>query len=88
MLRLAVVIAAMIGPWVYGCSKERTVSCEPTERYSSASSIPPVRVPDDLSPPDESGSLRVPPASQGAGSRAAQPCLESPPDFFEQSESQ
>ena len=70
---------------LYGCGGERELTCEATERYSAAGSIPPVRIPDDLSPPDESESLRLPPPpsleSRMTGARRG--CLESPPDYFE-----
>jgi len=67
---------------LYGCGGESQLNCEATERYSAAGSIPPVRVPDDLSPPDESDSLRVPPPPQSRPA-LSQGCLESPPDYFE-----
>jgi hypothetical protein len=43
-----------------------------------------VRVPDDLSVPDESNSLRLPP-EEGAGGPARRDCLEAPPPFFQDS---
>jgi hypothetical protein len=66
-----------------GCSRKESMTCAPTERYSTAQSVQPVQIPDDLSPPDESGALRLPP-DVGASRRAATepPCLESPPSFF------
>ena len=65
----------------------RGLRCEPSERYSGAASIPPVRVPDDLSVPDESNSLRLPPPSAGEEATAAERGLSrsSPPPFFEDS---
>ena len=64
-----------------GCSRERTVDCEPTERYSTARSVAPVQIPDDLSPPDEADALRWPPVAP-APRDASQACLEVPPAFF------
>ena len=64
MLR-SVVAGVMIASAVCGCRGEAELRCEPTERYTGAASIPPVRVPDDLSVPDESNSLRLPPPSAG-----------------------
>jgi hypothetical protein len=65
-----------------GCSREPTRNCEPSERYSTAGSAPPVQVPDDLSPPDERDALRLPDVD-AALSRTGLPesCLETPPPF-------
>jgi hypothetical protein len=63
------------------CSRDHTLACEPTERYISATSSPPVQIPDDLSPPDESESLRLPPEG-GAASPRSGSCLETPPGFY------
>lgn len=69
-----------------GCSRTETGPCEPEPRYSTARSAPPVQIPDDLSPPDESGALRLPPgASTAGGSVTAGDCLETPPSFFGES---
>ncbi len=77
---LAVVACALSG-----CGRDHTVACEATERYSTAVSAPPVRIPDDLSPPDETNSLRLPAEAGPAPAPAAaltRPCLESPPGFY------
>jgi hypothetical protein len=63
------------------CSRDHTLACEPTERYISATSSPPVQIPDDLSPPDESESLKLPPEGGTAAPRS-RPCLETPPGFY------
>jgi uncharacterized lipoprotein len=80
MLR-CLIAGALAASALSGCSGESTLNCETSERYAAARSVPPVRVPDDLSVPDETDSLRLPPApaADGAGER----CLETPPDFFE-----
>ena len=63
-----------------------TSPCEPDARYSAARSAPPVQIPDDLSPPDESDALRLPPDSGDAGAQpTAGDCLEAPPSFFGES---
>jgi uncharacterized lipoprotein len=71
--------------WLGGCSRDVGLRCEDPTRYTDSGEIPPVRIPDDLSPPDESESLRIPAPVEGdveqLGSRG--PCLESPPDFYE-----
>lgn len=57
------------------------MNCEAADRYARAGSSPPVRIPADLSPPDESDSLRVPPEALAASRSETQRCLESPPEF-------
>ena len=64
-----------------GCSREQTIDCEPTERYSTARSVSPVQIPDDLSPPDESDALRLPPVAGTAAEDSSRGCLEEPPPF-------
>ena len=68
-----------------GCSGEGGLSCVVDERYASSRTIPPLRIPDDLSPPDESEVLVIP--QTGADRRSEPPpgrqCLEAPPDFSE-----
>jgi hypothetical protein len=70
---------------VAGCSRMETSPCEPDVRYSAARSAPPVQIPDDLSPPDESDALRLPPDVGGSASLTAGECLETPPSFFGES---
>ena len=69
---------------IAGCSRQETTPCEPDARYSTARSAPPVQIPDDLSPPDESDAIRLP-SEVGAVAVAAitaGECLEAPPPFF------
>lgn len=63
-----------------GCSRQPTSNCEPVERYSTASSAPPIQIPDDLSPPNEADALRLPPGAV-ANVTPSDRCLESPPPF-------
>jgi hypothetical protein len=67
---------------IAGCSRQATTVCEPDTRYSTARSVPPVQIPDDLSPPDESDALRLPPAVGVSAPTVAGECLEAPPSFF------
>jgi hypothetical protein len=67
---------------IAGCSRQETVSCNTDLRYAVARSAPPVQIPDDLSPPNESDALRLPPDAGGSSSSTAGPCLQSPPSFF------
>lgn len=64
-----------------GCSREQTVACTPDARYSTARSAPPVQIPDDLSPPNESDALRLPPDVGATTTTAAGACLDTPPAF-------
>lgn len=65
-----------------GCSRESTVACTPDLRYVAARSAPPVQIPDDLTPPNESDALRLPPEVGAAAPGAAGGCLDAPPAFF------
>jgi hypothetical protein len=68
---------------VAGCSRQEATLCEPEARYSGARSAQPVQIPDDLSPPNESDAIRLPPDLGGATTVVtAGECLESPPSFF------
>ena len=79
-LALGVVFAGMILTTACGATR-----CEKPERYAGSGELPPVQVPDDLTPPDESRSLRIPPVSDKERRKVSRkgPCLESPPDYFE-----
>lgn len=70
-----------------GCRGDYGLRCEDTERYAGSAELPPVRVPDDLSVPDEAQALRIPQVAQSSPidqERAGQgACLESPPDYSE-----
>lgn len=66
---------------VTGCSRQPTSRCDSAARYSTARSVPPVQIPDDLSPPNEEEALRLPPDSGAQGAQPSQGCLESPPSF-------
>jgi hypothetical protein len=66
---------------VSGCSRQATTNCAPKERYSTARSAPPVQIPDDLSPPNESDALRLPPDPGAEVPATGGECLESPPPF-------
>ena len=71
--------------WFGSCSGGIGLRCEDPARYTDSGEIPPVRIPDDLSPPDESQSLRIPAPVEGDVEQLTSrgPCLESPPDFYE-----
>jgi hypothetical protein len=78
-------LLAGLAPVVAGCSRMETDPCAPDVRYATARSAPPVQVPDDLTPPDESEALRLPPDSFLGPPTTAGECLEKPPWFFGES---
>ena len=82
MLPYRVLLAASLAIAVTACGRENTIGCDATERYATAQSVQPVQIPDDLSPPDETAALRLPPGPAGGSRAPSQPCLESPPSFF------
>jgi hypothetical protein len=78
--RIVCVIAGLAA--VAGCSREQTGPCDPEARYAVARSAQPVQIPDDLSPPNESDAIRLPPDISRGESITAGECLETPPPFF------
>ncbi len=83
---LRVFACVAVAASVAGCGRSFGLRCEDPERYMGTGEVPPIQIPDDLDPPDETASLRIPPApSEGEVEQLESrgPCLESPPDFFE-----
>ena len=68
---------------IFGCSRDEVARCEPPDRYATARSVAPVQIPDDLSPPDETDALRLPPVVPSPTEQPAGGCLETPPPFFD-----
>ena len=69
------------------CASKVGLRCVDQERYLGSEETPPVQIPDDLTPPDESQSLRIPaPVEEGAVEQiqSTGACLESPPEFFDE----
>ena len=82
-MRLSRTWCAIVGlAAVAGCSRQQTMVCEPDARYANARSALPVQIPDDLSPPNESDAIRLPPDLGGSDTVTAGECLEAPPPFF------
>jgi hypothetical protein len=86
MNRIAILGLLVASLLAAGCAGSGRMSCESSARYASSGSIPPVRVPEDLSPPDESQSLRIPPEPDRDSAASLPPgqCLESPPSYFDE----
>ena len=84
MSRIAIIAGVVLAvSLVAGCGRRGEVRCEDPGRYATSDSIPPVRVPEDLSLPNETESLVIPPGARSPETIAENECLESPPDFFE-----
>lgn len=79
--RLAAIVVAAAAVLLGGCSRDHSLRCEPSERYARAGSTGDVRVPDDLTPPDDTDALQLPSAEAAAAGSGEKPCLESPPKF-------
>ena len=77
----AATAALLVFSALCACSHQKGIACEPTSRYATAATEGPVRIPDDLNPPDETDSLRLPPESARAA-QLSKPCLETPPGFY------
>jgi uncharacterized lipoprotein len=81
-------VLALLGLALSGCHTFRAIthSCtNDTDGYLKASSVPPLRVPLGIDPPDTKSSLQIPALNAPAPPpRAAKdPCLDEPPKFTE-----
>lgn len=85
MLRLALigVVAAVAAS---ACSGNKALSCEEDDRYVASISTNRVRVPDDLTLPDESEALVIPSEVDVAAAGDDVSCLELPPGYILQQE--
>ena len=73
-----------------GCGGDGLVGrCEDPSLYVTATSAPPIRVPDGLTVPNESEVVAIPPGDTlpVKGEDDPPDCLEQPPEFFEDDES-
>ena len=83
---LRVLVFVTLAASVVGCGRNFGLRCEDPERYTNSGEVAPIQIPDDLDPPDETASLRIPsgPSDDEIEELESRgPCLESPPDFFE-----
>lgn len=77
-------VAALAGAalFIAGCAGESGLGCGDGNLYANSRSDAPLRVPDDLSVPDESDSLSVPSSRPSNTPPPADGrCLETPPPF-------
>lgn len=77
---VAVALAAAL---TAACSHGEKLRCESNERYASSRTVPPLRIPEGLTVPDETDVLRIPDPSGAEPELSDQDlgCIESPPDF-------
>jgi uncharacterized lipoprotein len=87
MRKPTVVGAAIVSVLLAGCSGQHGLGCGDDGRYANSRSAPPLRVPDDLSVPDESDSLSVPPARREKTPATDGRCLATPPPFSDRAPS-
>jgi uncharacterized lipoprotein len=68
---------------IAACSGESGLICNPDSIYLEADVIDPLRIPDDLSVPDETESLRIPEGLGAISADEAAPdhCLDASPAF-------
>jgi uncharacterized lipoprotein len=85
MTAVRTLLALLAFSIVTACGGGGAMRCENSSLYSASTTAPPVRVPDDLSVPDESQALQIPPGEPlpPKGEDEAPDCLEQPPDFFD-----
>ena len=68
-----------------GCGGDKLTSadiCDQPQEYQQARSIPSLRVPEGLDPPDRSGVLVIPDEDKAGQYPDGRPCLDRPPDYF------
>ena len=72
-------------PMLSACHPFRhfTYACHKEQVYMRASSIPSLKIPAGLDPPDTTNALHLPPLTEPAPPRRTgrQPCLDEPPPF-------
>ena len=82
---LCLLVAILLA--VVGCNRGyKPKACEKPREYHSQVSIDPVEVPEGLDAPDPANSVQIP-ELPGDRERLPEdsPCLESPPDYFDNS---
>ena len=79
-LCLSLVVIALTA----GCSRGETVKCAGGTAYQSAGSAGQLRIPDDLSVPDETEALRIPDQVAARDREDGVECLEYSPAFSEE----
>jgi uncharacterized lipoprotein len=83
-----VVVLAGVGLTLGGCHSLHalTQSCnQDTDGYMQAGSVPPIKVPVGIDPPDTKSALQIPVLNEPAAPQRGpkDPCLDAPPKFTE-----
>jgi uncharacterized lipoprotein len=83
MSPVRVIAAVLIVLGLGACSRETELRCGNHSEYREAASTGTLRIPDDLSIPDESDSLSIPgaPAAAPESADETEACLEESPAF-------
>ena len=83
-LRSLLLLAALVAV-LSGCHPFRhfTYACHKPQVYMRATSIPSLKIPTGLDPPDTTNALHLPPLTEPAppARSGRQPCLDEPPSF-------
>ena len=73
-----------VGVLLAACSRDKGLRCASDELYREAVSAGTLRVPGDLSVPDEAESLIIPSGNPGRNAAAADACLDESPALTSQ----
>jgi uncharacterized lipoprotein len=65
-----------------GCS-HYTYACHKKQPYTEAASVPPLKIPAGMDPPDTTNALHLPPLNEPAppARKGHEPCLDEPPPY-------
>lgn len=70
-----------------GCfSSSPDKRCAKPKEYQQSTSLPELKIPEDLNAPDRSVSMTVPPAPPADQGGVVSDCLDRPPDYFRKEE--
>ena len=81
-----IVVWLLLLPLVSGCHMFRSASakaCHGLQPYQQAKSVPPLKIPPGMDPPDTTNALRLPALNEPAPPprKGREPCLDEPPPF-------
>ena len=76
-----IIVSLLVLGLIQACSREESLICERNTDYQEAQSAGRLRIPDDLSVPDESDALVVPEPFPPRSEDARQGCLEYSPAY-------
>ena len=80
-----IVLVLLLLPLASGClfRSASAKACHSPQPYQKAKTVPPLKIPAGLDPPDTTNALRLPALSEPAPPprKGSQPCLDEPPPF-------